>query len=435
MGKKVIAVPRYKKYNEHVNDHQLQIIQTFDGQGFIKGIKDVSELEEAIKEIPKFKPEKFVSNTQNVINIIDDFIAHDKKLLFAANSLDVGGIEKALVTLVNQLSNMSYNVTLCLEKKEGIFLKDLNKNIRILTYSPSNNKNVLVRKIVNLFKRVKFILKYKNKFDFSAAFATYSIPASFVTRIASKNTCLWGHADYLTLFNGNIENTKKFFKDLKYNKFKRIVFVSNEGKESFIKLFPKMKKKTIVCNNLINGKQILEFSKEKIELKKEENCVTFLNVGRHEERQKRLTRLIEVAKKLKINGCRFKIIFVGDGPDTDKYKEMVKKYQLEENIDFLGKKKNPYPYFKISDCIVLTSDYEGYPVVFLESMILNKPIITTKVSDFEEVQGKFGLVAEKNIDDIYEKMKYFIENGYVITKKFDSQKYNDEIIKKLEKMF
>ena len=73
-GKKVIAVPRYSKYGEHVNDHQLQIIQTFDSQGFIKGIKDISELEEAIKEIKDFKPQEFVSNTQNIINIIDDFI-------------------------------------------------------------------------------------------------------------------------------------------------------------------------------------------------------------------------------------------------------------------------------------------------------------------------------------------------------------------------
>ena len=49
MGKKVIAVPRYHKYGEHVNDHQLQIVQTFDGQGFIKGIKDVCELKEVIR--------------------------------------------------------------------------------------------------------------------------------------------------------------------------------------------------------------------------------------------------------------------------------------------------------------------------------------------------------------------------------------------------
>lgn len=73
-GKKVIAVPRYHKYGEHVNDHQLQIVQTFDGQGFIKGIKDVSELEETIKEISQFEPKKFISNTKNVINIIDEFI-------------------------------------------------------------------------------------------------------------------------------------------------------------------------------------------------------------------------------------------------------------------------------------------------------------------------------------------------------------------------
>lgn len=73
-GKKVIAVPRYHKYGEHVNDHQLQIIQTFDGQGFIKGIKDVTELEDAIKEIPKFEPQKFVSNTEKILNIIENFI-------------------------------------------------------------------------------------------------------------------------------------------------------------------------------------------------------------------------------------------------------------------------------------------------------------------------------------------------------------------------
>lgn len=74
LGKKVIAVPRYHKYNEHVNDHQLQIIQTFDGQGFIKGLQSVSDLEKAIKEIPDFVPNKFTSNTDNILNMIEKFI-------------------------------------------------------------------------------------------------------------------------------------------------------------------------------------------------------------------------------------------------------------------------------------------------------------------------------------------------------------------------
>lgn len=74
MNKKVIAVPRYHKYGEHVNDHQLQIIQTFDGQGFIKGLQSVEDLEKTIKELPDFKPNKFVSQTQKVIGIIEEFI-------------------------------------------------------------------------------------------------------------------------------------------------------------------------------------------------------------------------------------------------------------------------------------------------------------------------------------------------------------------------
>lgn len=74
MGKKIIAVPRYSKYGEHVNDHQLQIIQTFDSQGFIKGIKDVSELKEALTEVKMFTPKLFVSNTNRVMKIIEDYI-------------------------------------------------------------------------------------------------------------------------------------------------------------------------------------------------------------------------------------------------------------------------------------------------------------------------------------------------------------------------
>ncbi len=124
-----------------------------------------------------------------------------KKLLFAAYSLDIGGIEKALVTLANQLQKKGYEVTIVLEKKQGVFLEKLNSNIHVVEYTPSDSKNILKRKIVNLMKRVKFILRYQNRFDFSACFATYSNVASVVSRVASKNSCLWGHADYLTLFN------------------------------------------------------------------------------------------------------------------------------------------------------------------------------------------------------------------------------------------
>lgn len=358
-----------------------------------------------------------------------------KKLLFAAHSLNLGGIEKALVTLTNELAKKDYDITIVLEKNEGIFLKELDKKIKFIEYAPSNNKNIFLRKICNLFKRMKFIILNKNKYDFSACFATYSIPSSVVARIASKNCYLWGHADYLTLFKNNKQEMTEFFEKRKYNKFKKIIFVSEEGRESFIKVFPNVAKKTIVCNNLINSEKIKEQSLETIEYKKPENTTLFLNVGRHDERQKKLSRLIEAGEKLKKDGYKFQILLIGDGQDTDKYKEFVNKNNLQKEIIFLGRKQNPYPYFKIADCIVLTSDYEGYPVVFLESFVLNKPIITTKVSDYEQVAGKYGYVTEKSTEDIYKKMKLFMEKGFKIEKEFNSSEYNEKIIRKIESLF
>lgn len=378
-----------------------------------------------------------------------------KKILFAAHSLGLGGIETALITLLEELAKKEYEITLVLEKKEGIFLDTLNSKIKVIEYCPSNQKIVPIRKAINMFKQLKFKLKYKNKFDFAAAYATYSLSNGFVARTASENSALWVHLDYLTQNNNNEELTKNYYKKLKCEDFKQIIFVSEEARENFLKLFPNCKEKAIYCNNLIDGEKILKKAEEPIiesekgtvkqqkdsdnltanVVEPEQKITTFLNVGRHDEKQKQLTKLIQVAEMLKQEGFKFKILFVGDGQDTNLYKEMVKNKKLEDTITFLGKKKNPYPYYKKSDCVVLTSDYEGYPVVFLESMILKKPIITTNVSDYKTIEGKYGQVTTKEIDSIYKAMKNFIENGFEIKEEFDYKKYNEEIIQKLEKIF
>ena len=73
-NKKIIAVPRKKEYKEHVNNHQMQIVENFNKQGYIIGIQDIEEIEKAIKIIPNFKPNKYKTNTQNIIKIIENFI-------------------------------------------------------------------------------------------------------------------------------------------------------------------------------------------------------------------------------------------------------------------------------------------------------------------------------------------------------------------------
>ena len=74
LNKKVIAISRLSKYNEHVNDHQIQIVNKFNEDGYILGLTDVSLLKDALNKINSFDPKKYISNTQNIINIISNYI-------------------------------------------------------------------------------------------------------------------------------------------------------------------------------------------------------------------------------------------------------------------------------------------------------------------------------------------------------------------------
>lgn len=73
-NKKVIACPRLFKYNEHMNNHQEQIVDKFSNLGYILAYNEGDNLSEIIQNAKKFKPKKYVSNTNKMIKLIEDFI-------------------------------------------------------------------------------------------------------------------------------------------------------------------------------------------------------------------------------------------------------------------------------------------------------------------------------------------------------------------------
>ena len=73
-GKKVIAVARLEKYGEHVDDHQMQIIEQFSERDFICECQDCNKIAEAIKVVKVKNYKKYESNTSRIINSIDIFI-------------------------------------------------------------------------------------------------------------------------------------------------------------------------------------------------------------------------------------------------------------------------------------------------------------------------------------------------------------------------
>ena len=73
-NKKIIAAARLSKYKEHMNDHQLQIIEKFTKSGYILPLYENDDLGKVLKQIEKFKPNKYKSNTKNMIKLVSEFI-------------------------------------------------------------------------------------------------------------------------------------------------------------------------------------------------------------------------------------------------------------------------------------------------------------------------------------------------------------------------
>ena len=72
--KKVIAVPRLHQYGEHVNNHQIEIVELFDKKGYILGCMDVDKLENTLQKVEEFIPKKYELDNHRMLNTIEEFI-------------------------------------------------------------------------------------------------------------------------------------------------------------------------------------------------------------------------------------------------------------------------------------------------------------------------------------------------------------------------
>ena len=354
-----------------------------------------------------------------------------KKLLFTANTLNIGGIEKALVNLLDNIDYEKYEVTLILEKKEGELLNNINPNVIIKEIKVSECKLFIIRKLINFLRKIKFKIFNNKKYDFSCCYATYSYSGNKLALIGSKNSMLYVHSNYADLYKNNKIKIQEFFDTRNIDKYKYITFVSNESKKDFLKYYPTYSDKVKVFNNFIDVDNIILKSADIIKEDKPKNCKLFVFVGRLDDSSKKLGRAINLVKN--INNINLWII--GDGKDKELYTDLVSSYNLEEKVKFLGQKENPYPYIKVADYIILTSDYEGFPVTYLEALVLNTSIITTiKVSDDLIDISKNAFIIPKDdkkmITEVEEILKKDKKKNSINLKEIQSER-----IKELEKIF
>lgn len=158
-GKKVIAAPRLKKYNEHVNDHQKQIIKEFAKDGYIIELEDMDKLGEALQKAKKFKPKKFKSHTKEMINLVEGIIEKENHISWYNKIKEIlwYGFFGVLTTLVNIISFYLLDKTgmnVYLNNFIAWFLSVLFAfvtNKLFVFNSKSLDKKVIIKEVVSFF--------------------------------------------------------------------------------------------------------------------------------------------------------------------------------------------------------------------------------------------------------------------------------------------
>lgn len=331
------------------------------------------------------------------------------KILFLIDSITGGGAEKVLRTLVNNMDQGKFCITVqTLEQADsGQYL------VPGIRYKAINRcKTDWGKKLFHCWVRLCAELKWlyplyiKDNYDIEVAYLECG-PTKFLAGSTNKKAkkLAWVHCDLKKReeLAHQVDSLKPY-----YQAYDQIVCVSETVKRSYLSLFGN-KPDAAVVYNVNDEADILQkaaaFSVEKTDLP------TFLAVGRLSY-EKGNDRLIEACKMLRESGHGFHLWLVGDGQERDNLTKQISACGLEKNVTFWGFQTNPYPYIRAADVIVTPSRYEGFSTVVTEALILGKPVVTTPCSGMDELLGdsEFGLITEDSVDGIYRGMKQMLEN-------------------------
>ena len=333
------------------------------------------------------------------------------KILFFIDSIAGGGAEKVLRNLVNNMDQDKFDITVQ-TIDHAPAEKYLRKEVR---YKSINRfRNPLLKKMYQYWIRlcaelkILYPLYIKDDYDIEVAYLECG-PTKIIASSTNKKAVkiAWVHCDLEKKegFTNSIEKSKKY-----YEKYDKIVCVSENVKQSFEKLFGK-DPEPVVLYNVNDEKEILEKAERPVPFQRKGTGELLVAIGRL-TRQKGFDRLIEACRLLRDRGYSFELWILGEGPERGSLEELIQRYRLDDRISLCGFVENPYPCIKKADILVCSSRYEGMSTVVTEGLILGKAIVTTACTGMDELLGESGcgLITENSINGIFKGIKSQLDN-------------------------
>lgn len=393
-----------------------------------------------------------------------------KKILIVSQAMEIGGAEKALLGLLEEIDINKVEVELFLLRHSGELLKYIPKKIILLPEKKEYSmlgiplKTTLKKGKYNIFlgrlkgKIMASLYSYKNSLkdsgsvnvEYSHKYTVnympmisekeYDLAISFLCphyfvsdKVKAKKKIAWIHTDYETI---EIDINSEYNM---WSRYDYIASISKNVTESFLKTFPTLKNKIILIENILPIKYIKNIANEEVvtEKVKDNETVTLLSVGRFCE-AKNFDNIPNICRRILNAGIKVKWYLIGYGLDEELIRSKIKEMNVEKNVYILGKKENPYPYIKYCDIYIQPSRYEGKCISVIEAQIFNKPVVITNytTSESQLENGVDGIIVPMENDKCAKKIVEIIQNKELQQKLVKATKLKDySNIKEVDKLY
>lgn len=354
-----------------------------------------------------------------------------KRILMVQGSLQAGGAEKAMVSLLNTLSPERYDVDLMLSSRTGLFYDQIPEWVNIidapfpyscLAHKPKEWRFYIHHPLMWL-KKIKRTWKGKHQHllhlmqslwqqwrnDIPVFERQYDVAYGgqegmnnyyVIDKVRAKRKIVWIHNDYDKLgYNADFDKT--YFK-----KATIVATMSPEAKRVLQKDFPEIADHVWFLENITNGRMIHRMAEEPVDdssFKVLDGDLNIISVGRLAP-MKNFSRALHAASLLKAKGIAFHWTVVGEGGQRQELETLRHTLGLDENFSFVGLRANPYKYMAHADMLVVSSDFEGRSISIDEAQILGLPVITTDYDTAPDAvtDGETGLICKMSPEGIAE---------------------------------
>ena len=364
-----------------------------------------------------------------------------KKILIVNNNLRVGGVQKALVSLLRELAaDPGLEITLLLFYPGGALSDRLPAQVRVITPCAAwrcwgltrvDKAPLLDRALRSLFAALTRLLGRSHAlrlvYPFQRTLRGYDVAVSYLHsgaqhvfyggcnefvlhHVEAKRKIAFLHCDYSAISADCAENTAV------YSAFDAIAACSRGCRDAFLRVLPQLAERTAVVPNCCDLTELAAYSDACAHpVHTPLRIITVSRLGK----EKGVTRAIRALAALGNRADSLRYTIIGDGAEMETCRALIARHHLEKIVTLAGERTDPYAELVASDVLLIPSVSEAAPLVIGEAAGLGVPTLTTETSSAREMVEKtgFGWVVENSEEGILQGLDCLLNHPDEIEKK------------------